>query len=140
MIKLLIDECLSPDLALLAREWGHQDASHVMWIGKSGWKDWQLKQVVLAEDWTLVTRNSKDFRGHSEVPGSTGEYADVPLHAGLICLNGPVGFDLRMQRELFAEALGELERSEDMTNQVIEITLEEEQSTIKVIRYSLPRE
>ena len=140
MIRLLIDECLIPDLALLAREWGYQDASHVAWIGKAGWKDWQLKQVILAEDWTFVTRNSKDFRGHLEAPGSSGEYADVPLHAGLICLNGPVGFDLMMQRELFVEALGELERSEDMTNQVIEVTLEQEQSAIQVIRYSLPRE
>ena len=77
MTKMLIDECLSPELALMARERGHLEASHVAWIGKAGWKDWHLKQVLLDEDWTLVTRNSEDFRGPAEVPavaGSSQEY------------------------------------------------------------------
>ena len=43
--KLLIDECLSSELALMARERGHHETSHVVWIGKSGWKDWELKQI-----------------------------------------------------------------------------------------------
>lgn len=50
MTKLLIDECLSSELALMARERGHHEASHVVWIGKSGWKDWELKRLLLAED------------------------------------------------------------------------------------------
>jgi len=48
--RLLINECLSAELALIARERGHHEASHVVWIGKSGWKDWDLKQVLLDED------------------------------------------------------------------------------------------
>ena len=40
--KLSIDECLSAELALMARERGHYEASHVVWIGKSSWKDWEL--------------------------------------------------------------------------------------------------
>jgi predicted nuclease of predicted toxin-antitoxin system len=60
--KLLIDECPSAELALMARERGHQETSHVLWIGKSGWKDWEPKRLLLAEDWVLVTRNSDDFR------------------------------------------------------------------------------
>ena len=32
MTKLLIDECLSSELALMARERGHHEASHVVWI------------------------------------------------------------------------------------------------------------
>jgi hypothetical protein len=36
---------------------------------------------------TFVTRNSIDFRGPSDAPGSKGQYADVAVHAGLICLN-----------------------------------------------------
>ena len=138
MIKLLIDECLSPELALVARERGHLEASHVSWIGKSGWKDWQIKQVVLNEDWTLVTRNSNDFRGPAEAPGSRGQFVDVSLHAGLICLNGSAGFDLMMQRELFSVALAELEEIQDLINQVLEVTLDEEQNAIQVSRYSLP--
>jgi hypothetical protein len=35
--KFLIDEGLSPALALLARERGFVESSHVTWLGKSGW-------------------------------------------------------------------------------------------------------
>jgi len=82
MIKLLIDECLSAELVLMARERGHHESSHVVWIGKSGWKDWELKKVLLDEDWVLVTWNCKDFRGPKNAVGSKGVLADVPLHAG----------------------------------------------------------
>jgi hypothetical protein len=94
MTKLLIDERLSAELALMARERGHHQASHVVWVGKAGWKDWELKQLLLDEDWVLVTWNSKDFRGPREAPGSSGQFAGVSLHAGLVCINGPVGMDL----------------------------------------------
>ena len=82
MIKLLIDECLSAELVLMARERGHHESSHVVWIGKSGWKDWELKKVLLDEDWVLVTWNCKDFCGPKNAVGSKGVLADVPLHAG----------------------------------------------------------
>ena len=64
MTKLLIDECLSSELALMARERGHHEASHVVWIGKSGWKDCEFKRLLLEEDWMLITRNSNEFRGN----------------------------------------------------------------------------
>ena len=80
MTKLLIDECLSSELALMARERGHREASHVVWIGKSGWKDWKSKEILLAEDWVLVTRNSEDFRGPRETPGSKGQYSHASIH------------------------------------------------------------
>jgi len=63
----------------VARERGHHETSHVVWIGKSGWKDWELKRLLLAEDWVLVTRNSDDFRGPRETPGSKGQFSNVPL-------------------------------------------------------------
>ena len=138
MIKLLIDECLSSELALMARQRGHHEASHVVWIGKSGWKDWDLKRVLLDEDWVLVTKNSDDFRGPREAPGTKGQYADVALHAGLVCLNGPVGMDLALQRELFSEVLDELDVDADLTNQILEVTLEGDEAGIQVVRYSHP--
>ena len=61
-MKLLIDECLSPKLAKMAQELGYE-ASHVVWLGMSGYKDWSLIPVILKDDWTFVTRNSVDFRG-----------------------------------------------------------------------------
>lgn len=48
--KFLIDECLSPDLATLARQRGFAESSHVTWLGKAGWKDWELKHFILDED------------------------------------------------------------------------------------------
>jgi predicted nuclease of predicted toxin-antitoxin system len=140
MTKLLIDECLSSALALIARERGHHEASHVVWIGKAGWKDWELKETILEGDWVLVTKNSADFRGPVAAPGSKGQYANVPLHCGLICLNGPVGMDLALQGELFLEALNQLELDEDLTNQVLEVTCSDDQATVEVIRYHMPRE
>lgn len=87
-MKFLIDECLSEVLAKLARERGHEEASHIRWIGKGGAKDWELLPVILEGDWMFVTKNAYDFRGPSDAPGAKGEYVKAELHAGLVCLNG----------------------------------------------------
>jgi predicted nuclease of predicted toxin-antitoxin system len=88
-MKFLVDECLSPELTKLAHARGYGESSHVVWLGRAGLKDWELKPLILQGDWTFVTKNSVDFRGPAGKPGSKGQYADVALHAGLICLNGP---------------------------------------------------
>ncbi|WP_341487281.1 DUF5615 family PIN-like protein [Pararhizobium sp. A13] len=136
-MKLLIDECLSPRLATMSQTAGYGESSHVVWLGKSGWKDWELKPLILDGDWTFVTKNSVDFRGSAANPGSKGQYADVALHAGLICLNGPDTMDLAMQVDLFDEALLELSTNSDLVNQVLEITMTD-QDEIHVLRYLLP--
>jgi hypothetical protein len=87
MTKLLIDECLSAELALMARERGHHQASHVVWIGKAGWKDWELKQLLLDEDWVLVTWNSKDFRGLRHLAHRL--VSSCPRHLHLLPRHGP---------------------------------------------------
>ena len=117
-MKFLVDECLSPELTRLARARGYGDSTHVVWLGLSGSRDWELKDVILADDWTFVTKNSVDFRGPNESPGSKGQYADVAIHAGLICLNGPPGMDLDMQLELFERALDLLQADDDLVNHV----------------------
>jgi hypothetical protein len=96
-MKPLIDECLNAEVAKLAQSRGHGESSHVVWLGKGDLKDWSLKTVNLEGDWTFVTKNSIDFRGPASEPGSRGQYADVAVHAGLICLNGPEGMDLDLQ-------------------------------------------
>jgi hypothetical protein len=137
-MRLLIDECLSEELTKLARDRGHPESSHVRWIGKSGAKDWELLPVILDGDWTFVTRNSVDFRGPADAPGAKGQYRKTSLHAGLICLNGPVGLDLDMQLELFEIALDAV-GDDDLVNQVIEVTLEDANETdITITRYGLP--
>jgi hypothetical protein len=138
-VKFLIDECLSPELAKLAFEKGYGETSHVVWMKRAGWKDWELKPIILDGDWTFVTKNSVDFRGPKDRPGAKGQYADVALHAGLICLNGPPGMNLDMQIELFEQVLVELDADDDLVNQVLEISLEDEDS-LRVLRYALPKD
>jgi hypothetical protein len=91
----------------------------------------------MGNDWTFVTRNSVDFRGAASSPGAKGQYADVAVHAGLICLNAPGGMDLDLQLELFEQALAELDADSDLVNQVLEITLDDDDK-LHVLRYALP--
>jgi hypothetical protein len=135
--KFLIDECLTPALALLARERGFVESSHVTWLGKNGWKDWQLKDFILEQDWTFVTRNSVDFRGPADSPDSQGQYTGVPIHAGLICINGPDRMDARVEEELFGVVLDVI-GSAGIVNEVIEITLAEVGDEYELVRYGLP--
>jgi hypothetical protein len=64
------------------------------------------------------------------------------LHAGLICLNGPNGMDLDMQLEAFSVLLDVLETDSpepDLTNQVLEATIESEAAPDVIVRrYDLP--
>ncbi len=128
----------SPKLATLARARGHLEASHLNWIGKSGWKDWNLRTVILDGDGTFVTCNSVDFRGPANRPGSSGQYRVIALHAGLICLSRPVGMGLDQQLELFAAALDDLEHDGDLVNRVLEVAFLETTDEIVVARYALP--
>jgi len=136
-MKFLIDECLSPELAKTAIKRGYGETSHVVWQKLGGLKDWQLKSIILEGDWTFVTKNSVDFRGPAGTPGTRGQYGDVAIHAGLICLNGPPGMDLDMQVELFEQALAEIGRDCDLINQVLEVSLESDHE-LRIIRYALP--
>ncbi len=139
-MKLFIDECLSDTLTQMAIERGHWASTSVRRRGLQGTPDWKLLPILVAEDLTLVTKNSIDFRGPADAPGSKGLYTALDLHAGLICLNGPPGMDLDMQRDLFAVALDRLAAlGNDLTNQVLDITLEAEGETIVVRLYDLPR-
>jgi Domain of unknown function (DUF5615) len=137
-MKLLIDECLSRELVKLARKRGHHEASHIVWIGKQGWKDWDLIDVIVEDSWTFVTRNSIDFRGPRDAPGSKGYYASLNVHPGLVCLNSLAGMDLELQIEPFTVALDEIDRDDDLVNQGMEITLQEPDREIEVRRYAMP--
>ena len=137
---LLIDECLSPILATAARKRGYQ-ATHVTWTGMGGRGDHAIGEFAQAKNFTLVTKNSIHFRGLATNRGETGVYAGIPLHAGLVCLNGPVGMDLRTQAELFEIALDDLVLDADLTNMALEITLESEaDAEVTVHRYPIPTE
>lgn len=115
------------------------DATHVTYIGHRGTKDWDLKPIIINGDWTFVTKNSIDFRGPANQPGTKGQYADVELHAGLICLNGPGthrDLDLDGMIELFEAALDDLQADPDLINKVLEVTMAD--AGIDIVRYGLP--
>jgi hypothetical protein len=106
----------------------------VPWIGKAGWKDWELKVILLNQDWVLVTWKCKDFRGPKEAPGSKGVLSKVSLHAGLICVDVATGMDMEVQKILFAEVLRELANNPDLRNQVIEVSMSEAGDKTDLIR------
>jgi Domain of unknown function (DUF5615) len=134
--RILIDENLSPTLPTQAHKRGYECA-HVNHLGLAGAKDWELRKIIIKDDWTSVTNNSIDFRGPDTQPGSTGEYADVQLHAGLVCINAPSGMNLDMQHRLFVLMLDDLDEKGDLTNQVLEVSLKKSGEVI-LRRTSLP--
>jgi hypothetical protein len=47
VLKFLIDECLTLELVEIARLRGFTESSHIVWLGKAGWKDWELKAFIV---------------------------------------------------------------------------------------------
>ncbi|MBY3314654.1 DUF5615 family PIN-like protein [Rhizobium laguerreae] len=123
-MKFLVDECLHTSLVAVAQHHGH-DGSRVNWLGLSGETDWDLMPRIVAEDFTFVTNNARDFRKL---------YAREDLHAGLVIIVPQVLPG--QQRDLFALVLQELAVSADLVNEVIEIALEEGEALLT--RYALP--
>ncbi|MBB3708629.1 hypothetical protein FHS67_004969 [Aminobacter aminovorans] len=80
---------------------------------------------ILAEDFTFVTNNARDFRKL---------YAQEEIHAGLLIIVPQVAPD--KQRELFDALLDELGEDAAVVNEVIEIQLEDGAAVIT--RYDLP--
>lgn len=138
MQKILIDENLSPSLAADAQQRGFL-CSHVNHLGKRGKKDWELKRVILDGDWTFITNNGVDFRGPANQTGSSGEYADVRLHAGLVCIDAPFGLNLALQRQIFGLILDEFVKNGDLTNHVLQVDVRKD-GRVEFARIALPAE
>ncbi|MBY3179702.1 DUF5615 family PIN-like protein [Rhizobium leguminosarum] len=123
-MKFLVDECLHTSLVAVAQHHGH-DCFHVNWLGLSGETDWDLMPRIVAEDFTFVTNNARDFRKL---------HAREDLHAGLVIIVPQVLPG--QQRELFTLVLQELAASPDLVNEVIEVAIEEGEALLT--RYALP--
>lgn len=134
--RLLIDECLSPELVGLAMAAGHIESTCVRDRGWAGVKDWKLIEHAVEGDFTLVTHNSVDFRGGG--PGRLGgQHARQPIHAGLICLNSIHVMDLDRQLDLFKVVLAELADLPDLVNQALEV-FERADGSIELAIYDIP--
>lgn len=116
MIRLLIDECCSPELIAVAHERGIE-ATHINYMGLRGHKDRVLMPVIAGGDYTFVTNDRADF---------IKLYRHVEVHAGLLIIVPAV--PKRRQQELLGRALDELAADGfDLVNQLVEI---EEDGTI----------
>ena len=120
----------------MAVEAGHVESTCLRDRGLLARSDWDLIDVIVTNDYTLVTRNAVDFRGSgADEPG--GLHARVDIHAGLVCLDSARGFDLDRQRELFRIALQEIDLLPDLVNQALEV-YEGQTGEIRVTRYAIP--
>ena len=128
-MKFLIDECLSPELAIIARARGFHESTHVTWLGMRSRKDWTIVGRAIAEGFVLVTNDTVDF---------TALYEREEIHAGLVCLNiAPSLMSLEVQKTLFLLALEKLGQDEP-TNEVLDVTVDAD-GVIRVERYALPQ-
>ena len=124
--KFLIDECLSPRLADVARQEGFPRTMHVNWLGLEGQPDWRLVQRAIRDEYVLVTSNRADF---------TSLLALEPSHPGLICMDIAQGRNSRdVQRSLFVHVLGQI-GTWDFLGQIFEAALKAD-GTAEIRRYS----
>ncbi len=127
-MKFLIDECLSPELAVIARAHGFHESTHVTWLGMTSHKDWTIVRRAIEEGFTLVTNNTTDF---------TALHQREEIHAGLVCLNiAPNLTSLETQKSLFLLALDTLGKDEPV-NEVLDIMLDKNR-IVHIERYALP--
>ena len=99
-MKFLIDECLSPSLAALARKRGYPESTHVTWLELRAREDWALVRRAVADGYVLVTNDRADF-----TPLVEREHR----HPGLVCITVAHGLmSLDVQTRLFEHALARL--------------------------------
>ena len=114
-MKFLIDECLSPTLAALARERGYPESTHVTWLGLRARQDWALVRRAVADGYVLVTNDRGDFAPLIE---------REQHHPGLVCITVAHGLmSLDVQTRLFAHALTLL-AGQDIEGRVLETALD----------------
>lgn len=141
MIKFLIDECISPELAKLAIKKGYYNSKHVNWLGLNTNPDHVLMNTILNDDWTFVTRNSKDFRPNRGELRQSPCYVSVGLHAGLVCLNPPPDSDNELHLKYFLVCINYIDGLRDLINKVLEVSpSESNEDNLIVDFYDLPSE
>lgn len=107
--RILVDECLSPQLAVRAQARGY-DATHVKFIGKSGVQDYNLIDVIAGGNYLFVTQNAQDF---------LRLFSRLDIHDGLILLIPKTR--LTEQITLFEAALDFIAELDHTINRLIEI-------------------
>jgi predicted nuclease of predicted toxin-antitoxin system len=122
MNSFFVDECLTPELVAVANARGYA-ATHVIYLERNGTEDWVIAQLVLSRNDILVTNNAHDF---------LAIYARLEIHPGLVIILPSV--DLDVQVRLFEIAVNEIERREDIVNQVLSV---ERDGSMRVFPWSV---
>lgn len=108
-MRFLIDECLHTSLIRVANEAGHE-AHHLVYRAWAGLEDYELRAIILREEFVFVTNNGRDF---------LELLAETELHPGLMIIvpnqQPPV------QREMFQAALRTVAPLTSTVNKVIEV-------------------
>lgn len=124
MIRLLIDECLSPVLAATAFARG-LEAHHLNWLGLTSRSDRSLMPQIVGGDFTFVTNNPRDF---------LRLYRGVDVHAGLLLILPSVG--TAEQIRPFAAVLDAIiAAGSDITDELVEV---DRDGTVRFRRYPDP--
>lgn len=109
VLKFLIDECLSPQLAGVAREQNCL-GMHVNWYKRSGYPDHAHAAFAIGEGSIFVTNNGADYKPI---------YKALDIHPGLVVIlpvvRGPI------QADLFEKVVRRLLEMPDTINKLVEI-------------------
>jgi predicted nuclease of predicted toxin-antitoxin system len=113
VVKLLLDENLSPRAALDLRDEGH-DVIHLRERGRLGIADPEVLELAFAEDRALVTANVGDFRKLA---------AAREVHAGIVLLLDG-GLRREEQLEVPRRVIVALEAEGDLVNRALTVALD----------------
>lgn len=113
MVKLLLDENLSPWAAAILRSDGH-DVVHLRERGRLGVADADVLELAFTEDRILVTANVADFRKLA---------AARELHAGIVLL-ADGGLRRDEQVEVLRRVMAVLGGTDDLVNRALSVDLD----------------
>lgn len=108
-MRFLVDECLHKGLVKVAQAAGYE-AYHVVDLGRAGSKDYQLREIIVKEEFVFITNNARDFKRLLE---------KTELHPGLVIIVPNVR--QAVQDELLRSALDEIAKLQSLINKVIEV-------------------
>jgi predicted nuclease of predicted toxin-antitoxin system len=125
--RLLVDECLTPELVPIACEFGFE-AYHVAHIGLSGEPDRIVFRRVVADGFLFVTNDREDWNAL---------VSRVDLHAGLLVIRPRCRREL--QKTHFRAALVHVQAIGGLLNKVMEIDQRAEIATFDLPRPVTPQ-
>ena len=108
-VRFLIDECLSPELAVTAKQHGYEGA-HVRQLQLGSASDDALTRVALEREDIIVTNNARDFRRL---------YARLAAHPGLVIILPSLAIGLQIT--CFIDVIAFIEAQPSVIDQMVTV-------------------